>query len=81
MADREKLLELMCEAKKADTEDAPFCEFLADFLIANGVTIPVRCKDCKTSRKYHQPAGHRYCLHHERRKRDNDFCSRGERKE
>lgn len=39
MADREKLIELMCEAKKSDTEDAPFSEFLADFLIANGVTI------------------------------------------
>ena len=36
---REKLLELMIEAKKADTEDAPFSEFLADFMIANGVTV------------------------------------------
>lgn len=34
----EKLIELMIEAKKADTEDAPFSEFLADFMIANGVT-------------------------------------------
>ena len=39
MADREKLIELMCEAKKADTEDAPFSEFLADLLIANGVRL------------------------------------------
>lgn len=36
---REKLVELMIEAKKADTEDAPFSEFLADFMIAHGVTI------------------------------------------
>ena len=36
---REKLIELMIEAKKADTEDAPFSEFLADFMIANGVTV------------------------------------------
>ena len=36
---REKLVELMIEAKKADTEDAPFSEFLADFMIANGVTV------------------------------------------
>ena len=36
---REKLVKLMIEAKKADTEDAPFSEFLADFMIANGVTV------------------------------------------
>lgn len=36
---REQLLDLIIEAKKADTEDAPFSEFLADFLVANGVTI------------------------------------------
>ena len=36
---REKLVELMIEEKKADTEDAPFSEFLADFMIANGVTV------------------------------------------
>ena len=35
----EKLIELMIEAKKADTEDAPFSEFLADFMVANGVTV------------------------------------------
>ena len=34
---RKKLVELMIEAKKADTEDAPFSEFLADFMIANGL--------------------------------------------
>ena len=39
MTDREKLIKLFIEAKKADTEDAPFSEFLADFLIANGVTF------------------------------------------
>lgn len=39
MTDREKLIELMIEAKKADTEDAPFLEFLADFLLAYGVTF------------------------------------------
>lgn len=36
---RENLLDLIIEAKKADTEDTAFSEFLADFLIANGVTI------------------------------------------
>lgn len=36
---REKLVELMIEAKKADTEDAPFSEFLADLMIDHGVTV------------------------------------------
>ena len=36
---REKLVELMIEAKKADPEDAPFSEFLADFMTAYGVTV------------------------------------------
>ena len=31
---RGKMVVLMIEAKKADTEDAPFSEFLADFMIA-----------------------------------------------
>lgn len=46
MAIREKLVELIIEAKKADTEDAPFSEFLADFLVASGVTVlPVQVGD------------------------------------
>jgi hypothetical protein len=36
---REKLIELMCEAKRLDPETGSFSEFLADHLIANGVTI------------------------------------------
>ncbi len=36
---REKLINLMIEAKKADTEDVPFSEFLADFLLSNGVIV------------------------------------------
>lgn len=40
---REKLLDLIIEAKKADTEDAPFSEFLADFLVGYGVTV-LPCK-------------------------------------
>ena len=36
---REQLLDLIIQAKIADTEDVPFSEFLADFLLANGVTF------------------------------------------
>ena len=42
MGMREKLIELQMQAKIGWTK----AEF-ADHLIANGVTIPVRCKDCK----------------------------------
>ena len=38
---REKLIELLITAKDLVTLTRQ-----ADFLIANGVTIPVRCKDC-----------------------------------
>lgn len=58
---REKLMELMtglpCHAKTCldcelfNTEKcARRCmEIIADTLIANGVTIPVRCKDCENT--------------------------------
>lgn len=36
---RKKLIELMIEAKKADTEEAPRSEFLADFMLAKGVMV------------------------------------------
>ena len=39
MDDREKLLDLMIEAKKHDPETAPWSEWLADHLIAHGVTV------------------------------------------
>jgi hypothetical protein len=42
MGMREKLIELLEDVLSADTWGE-----IADHLIANGVTIPVRCKDCK----------------------------------
>ncbi|MBQ8797210.1 MAG: hypothetical protein IJZ56_03330 [Oscillospiraceae bacterium] len=44
MGMREKLIELL---KSGGVRDFPFNAVLADHLIANGVTIPVRCKDCQ----------------------------------
>ena len=48
MTDREKLLELLkhdnCPIFMVFGDNI---EGLADYLIANGVTIPVRCNDCK----------------------------------
>ena len=37
--DREKLIDLMIQAKKEDPENDTFSKFLADFLLANGVKI------------------------------------------
>jgi len=39
MTDRVRLIDLIVDAKREDPEQLPFSEFLADCLIANGVTI------------------------------------------
>ena len=39
MSDREKLIDLIIDAKRRDPETGSFTEFLADNLIANGVTV------------------------------------------
>ena len=36
---REKLVELIIDAKRTDPETGSFAEYLADHLIANGVTV------------------------------------------
>lgn len=43
---REKLIEMVNNARDARTGQ-DLAERIADHLIANGVTIPQRCKDCK----------------------------------
>lgn len=42
MTEREKLIELIENAPQPFTYGS-----FADYLLANGVAIPVRCKDCK----------------------------------
>ena len=39
MSERDKLIELFSSPHKTDPESAPFSEFLADYLISNGVTF------------------------------------------
>ena len=46
----------------------------ADHLIANGVTIPVRCKDCEEWDEEEQECKHWYGFS------ADDFCSYGERR-
>lgn len=86
MAMREKLIDLIYDALYShswDFGDNPNGEAMADILIANGVTIPVRCKDCKhwkneingcTEDKRFCDIGF-YMVH------KDGFCSYGERKD
>ena len=88
---REKLIELLNKVQDHGTKnfyeehyiivESKDNETIADFLIANGVTIPVRCKDC--SKRYnpneclmcHLVLGKRY-----ESTTDDGYCYRGERR-
>lgn len=57
----------------------------ADMLIANGVTIPVRCKDCKYYDEKDEDCNHpglwaEYASDFGLGMYPDDFCSRGERR-
>lgn len=56
---------------------------IADHLITNGVTIPVRCKDCKQWCRNNgitdSPNGN--CFYHDATTNGYDFCYYGERKD
>ena len=39
MTDRDRLIELMIEAKKTDPETGSFTDYLAEYLLANGVVV------------------------------------------
>ena len=80
MSDRERLIELMVEARKADGDETiPFFDHLADHLIANGVVIPVGCKDCKM-RCPESITVVKHCTLTGVPVDDDDFCSYGERR-
>ena len=94
--DRERLSELVQEAnkeisKRIDLDELTDVETawlsFADYLISKGVTIPVRCGECKYFDRSLKFNGG-YCtkteslfLNHEDWRELNDFCSYGERKE
>lgn len=58
MDNRKKLLDLMVEAKKHDTETMPWNEWLVEYLIAHGVVV--REDGCEVCRR-HVPPGANYC--------------------
>lgn len=82
----EKLIELLESAESAvywNSSDKGFIEKIADHLIANGVTIPVRCKDCKYY-EMHYGRGNMGCSNNKAiwtQCPPDAFCSYGERKD
>ena len=84
MGMREKLIEVMKDTRANAAWHKWNYEESADYMIANGVTIPVRCKECKCR---HEETG--FCEEHSRFDSfgmdwnmfaEDDFCSYGERK-
>ena len=69
MADREKLIELMIQAKKLDQEDDPFSQFLADFLISNGsITKPkIYPIEVKSGKRYKTESLEKFVSQYRRR--------------
>ena len=85
---REKMIELLdIGLDKIDRGSLPWAvEMLADYLIDNGVTIPVLCKDCTHWNCWRNSGeGSGDCLLDEGYQtlttQHYDFCSYGERRE
>jgi hypothetical protein len=90
---REKLVELIARAKRTMwgknglSSELARNHYMAEQLIANGVTIPVRCKDCKHCKKYRNRLdpmrNHQLCVRMDKYAfgvEEDDFCSYGERR-
>ena len=81
---REKLVELLTEFYGVDPMYlGAGTNALIEYLIANGVTVVVRCKDCKYGEVDDADLPTQYlCNYHGADWNDeNHFCSYGERKE
>lgn len=92
MTEREQLLQILNTPIHPHLDVDPL-EAVADFLLDNGVKIPVQCKACK---HWHEETG--WCNHHShfitsegeachpwesgnwKMMGENDFCSYGERR-
>lgn len=60
-----------------------FAEMIADILLANGVTIPVRCKECeffKDTWTSDDGKVYGYCPHMAIEHSENGYCMYGERR-
>lgn len=79
MGMREKLIELIQSAVGGC--DTYWASLIADHIIANGVTIPVRCKDCSYWEKATaNKKGFLICPASGMEIMADDFCSYGERR-
>ena len=76
---REKLIGLYCEVEQLRNMRIGVGECV-DILIANGVTIPVRCKDCKHLSDDGYCQQNLYGIAPHKIPKDDDFCSYGEKK-
>ena len=52
MTDRERLIDLIVEAKRTDPESESFTEYLADYLLEHGVTV----LPCKVGDRVYRPS-------------------------
>lgn len=78
MGMREKLAEVIDDYFGVDSAYFGVDKYqLADHIIANGVTIPVRCKNCK----FLHDKGYCTKITGLTRIKPDDFCSFGERKD
>lgn len=75
MKQREKLIGLLNQ-NCGYVEEQP-AEILADYLIANGVTIPVRCDECKYYNRDKDMCSRQVCMSTHK----NGFCDFGKAKE
>ena len=53
MSDRERLVDLMIEAKKTEPETGSFTEYLAEYLLEHGVIVP----PCKVGDRVYEVTG------------------------
>lgn len=78
MTDRERLIEIL-RVPIYPHELADPAEVVADYLLDNGVTIPVRCNDCKWYKPKGGVAGQKTIICSYQPK--DFFCAYGERKD
>ena len=90
---REKLVGLICDSMQDGCVgwcNKPPCyrvERVVDHLITNGVTIPVRCKDCRYVDTFYpeKPIGEEarqvwFCKLYKHTRKPDEHCSDGERR-
>ena len=53
MSDRERLIDLMIEAKRTEPETGSFTDYLADYLLEHGVIVP----PCKVGDRLYEVTG------------------------